>query len=363
MMLAVLFAAVLVSCDEDTPMDDGGVEEPAELTAEAAKASIEAMSTDMEADLVEMVESDGVDALTELLDLVSEGDLFSGRVDPNMASKEIIASRLKGFKNAFIPVSTDLMEDDGFVLADNYGVYEYNAALDDFEQVSEGGNNMTINFPTEGSATNNASLILSVYEEISIETIEDGYTYVESYPSSLEASLSIDDVELVSLDLKASYSADGFPLSANIALELTPFIYTVAFEDSETLSSSGSINVTKDGGKIIGTSVAVEFLSAEKEEPSTITGEVYYLTTSIRGNIDLSSIDSEDDVVDLNDLINIELYSGESKIGDIVVEETEDELLVDVQYADGTTESLEDLLSPVLDELEDFICELEGGDC
>lgn len=348
--LLIVLGLALFSCNDDNK------EEVA--TPEEAKASMDQMAVEMEDDLVQMVNNEGVDALTQLLDLVSESDPFAGRVKPESKSREIIAQRIKSVKAIFIPASARINEDDRFVFEDELGVYDYNFELQDFEQVQQGGDKIQINFPAAESTTNNATLNITAYTDVAITDEFDGW--VSYYPTVIKANLSIDGETLVVLDMTADYSADGFPEEAEISLTLADFEYALSFSDAAATKSTVSFAVNKASDKIIGTSVSVVYESADKEFIKLVEGEVSYRDLKIKGKLDYSNIDEEAETFDMNDFLDLAIYDGSTKLGDIVFEEGEWETIPYIQYSDGSKEPLEDLLAPVIEELEDFIMELEG---
>lgn len=350
--LLIVLGLALYSCDDDKK------EEVA--TPEEAKASMNQMAVSMEDDLVQMVNNDGVNALTELLDLVTETDSgpFSGRVKPEAKSSEIIAQRIKRLKNIFIPASARVNENVLFVFEDALGVYDYNFEIQDFELVEQGGDKVQVNFPTAESTTNNATLNLTDYADLLIIDEYDGWE--SYYPTVLQADLSVDNETLVVLDLSANYSADGLPEKAEVSLTLLPFEFSMKFSDDVSTKSSVSYSMSKSGEKIMGSSLTVVYTSSDKEMLESLQGEVYYRSIALKGKLDVSKLDEEAEFYDINDFIDLALYDGSTKIGDIVFEDDEWETIAYIEYADGSKELLEDLLAPVIEELEDFIMELEG---
>ncbi|SMD39145.1 hypothetical protein SAMN04488029_4067 [Reichenbachiella faecimaris] len=349
----LLFAIALVifSCTDDKKEDVA--------TPEEAKASMDKVADEMEADLVQMVNTQGVDALTQLLDLVSESDPFSGRINTDKNSKKIIAQRIKKLNTIFIPASAGIREeDDRFIFENEVGVYDYNFDQQKFIQTEQGGDKVQLNFPTAESTTNNATLNLTAYADVAVEDSYAGWVSYE--PATINADLSVDGETLVILDFNAAYNEDGMPSSAEISLTLTPFEFSVSFSDDAATSSSVAYSMRNSGDKIMGATIDVSFASPDKEIVQIINGELYYRDISLKGKLDISKIDGESESFDINDFVDLAIYDGGTKIGDIVFEETDWETVAYVKYSDGSKELLEELLAPVISELEDFILELEG---
>lgn len=341
------------SCDND----DAGEKT---LTPEEAKTSIETVTSEMEDDLVEMVNNEGTKALVDLLDLMWFADPFSRQMDPEEVSRKKIAQRVKKIRDVFVPESARLLsEDGGFDFESNLGVYDYDPDIFDFVQTTVGGDHIALNFPTEGSATNNATLRILDYKEIIFTENYDGWEFESYLVTILDADLSIDNTTLVQLELDVDYSDDGEVEDADISLSLTPYTYTLKFGSNTSEDFSLAFAVSKGSDKIMGTEVTISFASGDIDMLSKIDGEVYYRALAIRGNMDFSSLE-DGESADINDFVNLSVYYEDSKVGDIVFDEMDGELIAYIEYADGSKELLEDLLEPIIDELEDFILELEG---
>ncbi len=329
------------------------------LSSTDAKASMAEMADDLNVDLVEMTNSEGADALVSLVDIMSEDDYYyEGNVNASIASPSLAKIKIKKLENAFIPavarVKTDGDEiyDDGI----SWGIYTYNFDTDELELVSSDVDYLEINFPIEGSTTNNSSLRIDTYEEEKFEDEEWGDVYYS--PTAIVGNLKVDGEKIVALDLSASYTEDGNLIQTAISLTVDVFQYDLKLSDKESKASSGSVTVSKGDESIVGASVNLVFEDSDKEELLSGSGQVSYRTTVLKG--DIVDFDDEMSETDINDYFNLTLYQGESKIGDIVWVGSEDEGDFYIVYADDSKELLEDLLAPVLDEVEDFIMEIEG---
>lgn len=223
----------------------------------------------------------------------------------------------------------------------------------------EGGNIIVINFPQEGSSENNISLRITEFSEEQFQDEFDTY-YM---PTAIAADLSIDNVEQITLDFNAAYNTNGDPVSASVSLFLNPYTFSVAFDDTQTKNVNGSASIKKDQETIVATALKVDFLTQQKEEIDVIEGFVQYRTIKIQGDVDVNGIENAENP-DPNDFVTLALFDGTNKIGDIIFE-TEmvdgfEEDVPYVKYADGTKAKLEDVLKPVIDEIENFEAEVEG---
>ena len=357
-LLGTIFFAVSCSEDSETP---GGDSNDEDFTVEVATASLNTMSDDMHTDIVEMVNSEGTESLTDLVDLLSEDDIFSGRIDEKATSSQAIKERLKNFKKVFVPSSVlSVTEDDRFDFVSNLGVYNYNASIQEFEKSEEVVDDIQINFPTATSSTNNATLRILNYNDTKVvEDLEEIY-----YPTLILADLTVNDNIVVSLDYTGSFQVNGTPESVDVTLFVIPFDYVLTFSNTESLKSTIAFTVSKNDESVISTTATVTFKTQVKKLVSAVEGEITYRDHSIKGDVDVVGMEEFDETQtgDINDYFNIALYEGTNKVGDVILEETADGEDYDAYlvYEDGSKELLETVLSPVIDEIEDFVNQLEG---
>ncbi len=348
----VIGLLILTACGNDD-------ESKATFTVEQAKQSMSKLSTDMSADIVDITSAEGVDAVGDLVSILELSDPFSGRL-----SSEEKANWLKRhavlFKSVFVtkPLENGRVAEAGFDYGAHIGTYDWNADTESFDKTT-GANIIIINFPQEGSTENNITLRITEYAEEQFSDDFDSY-YM---PTVIAADLSIDGVEQISLDFSADYNSNGDPIAAAVELFLNPYTFAVAFDDSQTKTATGSASIKKAQETIVAVSLKVDFLSVQKEDVDLIDGFVQYRNMKIQGNVDVNGIESAENP-DPNDFVTLALYDNSNKVGDIIFK-TEmvdgyEEDVPYIKYADGTMEKLEDVLKPVLDELEDFENEVEG---
>ena len=116
-------------------------------------------------------------------------------------------------------------------------------------------------------------------------------------------------------------------------------------------------SIKLDGETIVGVDVDVEFETGEKEDVSFVEGFVQYYNLKIAGNMDVPTVEEEENG-DINDFVNLELLLDDEKVGDIVFEED----LAYVVYADGSKELLEEIIQPVIDDIEELFEDFEGDE-
>jgi len=139
------------------------------LTPEAAKTLIAEEAQAIHNDIVGIVQTEGAEALTDLMDLTDLADPFNGRSSLNRSeTNKLLKEKFLQFKSIFIPkgsVNLRTDEHDGFDFEANWGSYEWLPMEEDFIKTSSEGEMIIIRFPTEGSPTNNAELRITGYNE------------------------------------------------------------------------------------------------------------------------------------------------------------------------------------------------------
>ncbi len=370
-LLAVLLLTVVFvsSCTNDEEVVE------TTLSADDARQAVSEMAGRSHNDLVEMLDADGMSALTDLVDLMSElEEPFGGRI------KDTEVNRFSGFKvqaqrfqQIFVPsrsvsFSAEDTKDERFVFETSLGVYNWDGQLKDFVKTTAKVDFIEINFPTNGSTTNNATLTLLAFEDAVIEAETDTGLEQEYVPTLMIGNLKVDDVLLVSLDYTVSFQADGEPKDADISMFIMPFDYHVILKNTDKLSSSFGASITRDSQLIMGTDLYVKYESGLKEQVALLRGDVKYREYKLSGTMNVTGINRVEETGsgDINDFVDLFLYKGNSKIGEVIFQKQmsvnafdEDYILL-IRYADGSEELFEDAMTDVLDEVEGFVKEIEG---
>lgn len=332
---------VLTGCQNDEE------EQTVDLTTEESKQLIDDSGASLSNDIVSLVESDGVNELIDLLNLLDEHDVMYARTSRKAWTKE----RLEIIKQYFVegPV-TKMGGKSSNSLEDIKGLYIWNPDLGEFDV--EASEIFIVQFPTEGSSTNNAEFSITNLEYAEID---------QDLPETINAYLKVDDVIIVELDYDVDWSDNGTPKEAHVSLLLAPFRFEIDFVDVFAKSTSLLTSVLINEEVVISVDVDVSYESESKDDPFLIEGFVQYRGLKIDGNVDAREIGVDGNP---NDFINLALYSDDAKIGDIifVLEEDMDgtkDYIAYVEYSDGSTQNLEDVLAPVFEEIEEIFSEFE----
>ncbi|GAB4232101.1 MAG: hypothetical protein Tsb0034_04790 [Ekhidna sp.] len=338
--IAALLPLIFVGCK-----DDKVSEAP---TPEEASVQLNNLANQAETDVVTLIESEGVRGMQHLLELAESFDFSARKKDQReikMFLNELTQSLIYG-PNARVT------EDDDLSFDQIKGLYEWNPTTETFDESES--DFFIVRFPTEGSATNNAELKISELEFVTIK--EDNGDFIDEYqlPSAIDAYLKVDDETVIELDASIDWSSDALPEKVDLVLFVDPFTFTLGFDESFPQMSSLVTSVKLEDEVILGVDVDVEFTSSDKEDPKKIEGFIQYYNLKIAGSVDAESLDNDPEA-DPNDHINLELLLDDAKVGDIMFEDD----LAYVVYADGSKELLEELLQPVIDEIEDLLSDFE----
>jgi len=338
----LLASSILFSCEDETTTAAG------EVNAEDAKAEINSLANQASQDITRLTESEGVNGALDLLQLLEEFDFNARKSDA-----EGVRDQLHTIAQYFVyGPSSRVSDDEPFSFADIKGLYEWNPETEAFDKSPS--DFFIVRFPTEGSNSNDAELKISNLEFVTIVENFDGFVDEYQVPTRINGYLKIDEVEVIRLDFTAEWTDNGFPERADVVLLVSPFTFTIGFNNTFPLSSSLVTSVKLDNEVIIGMDVDVDFMTEEKEEPKFVEGFVQYYNLKISGSVDVPA-DGEDENVDINEFVNLVLLLDDEKIGDIVFEED----LAYVVYEDGSRELLEEILEPVIEEIEELFEEFE----
>lgn len=351
LLLATLF---ITSCGSD----DGT---KADLTSEEASAKILATGELAAADVVSITDSEGVSALMAFADLFADFDQFSSREEQNSWIKK----KFQIISQYFVTGPAGRVNEGEFVFDDIKGVFDWNPELEEFERTAD-SDFFIVNFPSEGSATNNAELKITNLEFVTITESDEFGTYEEEYPTAIDGTLKVDGETFISLTASANWSNDGAPEKGSIDLLISPYTFKLDFDDTNNLSLSGSASLSKDDAILMAVDLKIDFKTTLKEDPTTVSGFVQYSNVKLSGSVDAAGIeeneyDANDEPnpnFDINDYVDLDLLIDDVKAGDIVFEED----IAYIIYLDGTKENLEELLEAVIADIEESLEQFEEED-
>ena len=350
-------ALTTYSCKDES--DDDRAEEDKEMLLN--------LSDEMIGDLDQMTESSGMQALKALMELMEIQDPMFG---PDLKSTADDRYKSLLFPSFGKKPATKSGSVEGFGFDEKTGTYIWSAEHQGWTiEQNDPTDKIIIIFPTGGpeSHDNNATLTL---HELTSETFED---YRDSWeqPTRLKADLFVDDTRVKEVDLSVRYDSEGEPMEIDIYLLVSPFELSLAFEDTGSMFKVAAL-LKVDNLDLVSADLKLSYI-IEKDDwdydetvITSVEGYVHYGSLKISGNINIAALDEIDDVTvdDINAYVNLRLerYPSGRKIADIdFVEEVpgdSDTIEPRLTFVNGTTALAKDFFQPVADALEARIQEI-----
>lgn len=339
LFVLALAVVLLAGCNKDD-------ENNKDLTPEEAQVALDQMAMDMDQDVIDLMESDGIQGLQDLLNLTMDSESLFGE-----------EARLDAFKQKFINLGRMFAQKPiqrvGGSIEDDIptGLYEWDPSKEDFVKDEDfTTDDLIIKFPVDGSSTNNG-----------VFTLEEFGFNASDLPTRLLANITLDDQKVVEVDLTVGWSQEDIPETADLTLLIQPFTLQASIDisgNNNTLYTS----LHNDGTLITEVDLTVVM---EDDFPSELNGSVTYRAVSIQGSINTGDMDEAfGESTDPNEYMDLKLYINGNFAGDIIlVEETNDDGYEDyvpyVEFKDGTQKSLKEVLEPVIESIEEELESLE----
>lgn len=330
-----------------------GDDEAGKASKDEVKAAFEAANNQISNDLNTFSNSSGYEAMNQLSALTDESNPFGRK---SSKKREQVIENLKAGVYAIRGIVTNsttanarIKSDEPFNFNENKGVYEWNFQEEIFVRTDD-SEIIEIWFPTEGSSTNNAEFRMTAYEEESTPNGDEFYS-----PTLIKASILIDDTKELELNAEVEYGNDDQPVKGDVYYFVNPFALEIAFDDTESKSSSFSESLSKSGTILIGFGATVNFQDASKDESSLKSASAYLQLVDIKLVVNAKMTESSSG--DINDFIDITIKVKSKTGGKIILEQDEmtGEIVPFVKYNDGSTEPLENLLQDLSFEIEEMV--------
>ncbi|MCK5028477.1 MAG: hypothetical protein KAR57_02505 [Bacteroidales bacterium] len=270
-MMLMLTMVFFIACDKD--------EDNNEMSPADAKVALEELNTDMSGYFDEMLNAEGVKAMEALMELPL--DPFSGKKSNEPSAVLLNMQKLilpSNYERTKIALETGLFDFDS-----NVGTYTWNATYEKWD-VAHGvpSYKIIINFPTENSTTNDATITISSYDETNI-----GEDY---YPTELAADLTIDNIEYVNIDFSASWKTGGEPEILSVEIYLNPFTFGGSFSN---IGTTASVNFDIDYEEILifAAGVGATFETTNWDNPPlNINGYIQLLNVKVEVDVNFENI-------------------------------------------------------------------------
>lgn len=336
----IALATLLWSCDQDVEN-----QRPDFISTEDAKQAMDDMSTGLAQDMAEMASAKGVVAMEYLTGLMDNSSIPGLRSVENPALKPV-KEALKSADAVLKPefLAQGIATDGGSEFEQNWGVYVWDFEKQHFIKTDEAVDYVQIQYPTEGSAENNAVFKLLELKEVEV----DGEVVV----TDVVAQLYVDDQLELALTIDVGYSFLGFVESADFSLFVAPFELNLDFMMT-TSAVAFSSSIIRDETQILSASIAGEFSDSPIPELNSLDVSFSYGSVIMLGSVDVVGMEEATIGADINDYVDFKFYSNQfgiydesTLIGEVVLmESTSGEPEAYIQFQDGTTELLSEVLA------------------
>jgi len=229
------------------------------------------------------------------------------------------------------------------------GVYQWNSALKMFEKL-ENSEIVSLRFPTEKSEKNIACFDLNKFQS-------QAYSSRPDFPTEIEASLKIGEVEIVSIRHNARITNN---LPEHISTLIKGTDYQAGLELNRTqLNKEGKLSID-----IFLRTKGIEIISGKIDAQIEYSRHSYFLKIinfdlklidhMVKGKINYSAVDptSADYISSFNSNSSIVIFEGRNQVGKIVLNKTNNSELLDyfIRFQNGNELLLSQYL-PILKNL------------
>lgn len=358
-LFIALFTLAFVACEKD--------EEQKELSKQEAKLALSAASVSVDSEMEEMQNHKALKSMQRLEDL----DTPIG-TDFLFFSTQQLKGNLNESPIAVFKANRKKTSGDQKTFADLVGTYTYNPTTENWDaQLADPNDKIILNFPTEGSTTNNATLTIHTWEQTEVTTKRDGITDTYFETSRFVADMTVDQEKVLDLNLNATWAENGEPKSIEYKLEVAPYTREISLSSTD---GSAEFAVSFKKNEITLASFSITASMSEEGEPVKVSGHVQYGTIKIKGEVDMAGIMASISTAStpskilekMNENVNVEVltYPENDKIGNIRIDLLEDqaELTPVIEFTDGSKEPAEEYLNSVIEQLQEFLKEFANND-
>lgn len=328
-----------------------GDKEPGQASKEEVRAAFMNANTRISNDLNSANATVGIEAMNQLAELTEQSDPFSRKAT---GKREQVIDNFKAGLYAVRGILTHasgnarIQGDQPFEYNSNKGIYEWSSTQQEFLPAGT-SNIVEIRFPSAGadSPTNDAVFQLTAYAEQETPEGEQAYS-----PTLIKASIAVKGTKELELNADAQYDDWDQPVKGNVYYFFNPFAFEVSFDNSKPKSSSFSETLSKSGTVLIAFGATVDFNTADKIENDISSANAFVQLLDLK-----FVITTNPSATNANDALKIDIWLNNKMGGKIIFEQDTNtgNLIPYVQYNDGSTELLEDLLTDIGNELDNIL--------
>ena len=362
-LLSLIFALSCenesVDIDSNDPIDNNDNEDNSENSSNTAEED-------------QILVEDGIQSLLDCIAALESGNfsdllinIYDNVDEDNSDFHEIMLEAIEDIPNYQPLIDSDYPETP-LNISNYFGEYSYNDQNQSWS-TSNSNSQIRLNFPMFTNSNSNDSYISLTNFEEELMPIEDPI-YI---PTSLYLEVVHSNELMFSVDvLDVEYSMSGeipIPDDVNLSIYMNPFTHEISIDKLNDDDFNIVYSLTNSFGCITEIDARVKLLSTDYEnlEDTDIDFiEINFTMNNILFDIDIDSeyLFALDDpsIVQLNNFIDVEVYNGNTLLGEIEVQEDSNEdYYFNMVFMDGTTTNVEEF-SGIGINGDDFVETLEG---
>ena len=362
-LLSLIFALSCenesVDIDPNDPIDNNDNEDNSENSSNTAEED-------------QILVEDGIQSLLDCIAALESGNfsdllinIYDNVDEDNSDFHEIMIEAIEDIPNYQPLIDSDYPETP-LNISNYFGEYSYNDQNQSWS-TSNSNSQIRLNFPMFTNSNSNDSYISLTNFEEELMPIEDPI-YI---PTSLYLEMVHSNELMFSVNvLDVEYSMSGeipIPDDVNLSIYMNPFTHDISIDKLNDDDFNIVYSLTNSFGCITEINARVKLLSTDYEnlEDTDIDFiEINFTMNNILFDIDIDSeyLFALDDpsIVQLNNFIDVEVYNGNTLLGEIEVQEDSNEdYYFNMVFMDGTTTNVEEF-SGIGINGDDFVETLEG---
>ena len=362
-LLSLIFALSCenesVDIDSNDPIDNNDNEDNSENSSNTAEED-------------QILVEDGIQSLLDCIAALESGNfsdllinIYDNVDEDNSDFHEIMLEAIEDIPNYQPLIDSDYPETP-LNISNYFGEYSYNDQNQSWS-TSNSNSQIRLNFPMFTNSNSNDSYISLTNFEEELMPIEDPI-YI---PTSLYLEVVHSNELMFSVDvLDVEYSMSGeipIPDDVNLSIYMNPFTHEISIDKLNDDDFNIVYSLTNSFGCITEIDARVKLLSTDYEnlEDTDIDFiEINFTMNNILFDIDIDSeyLFALDDpsIIQLNNFIDVEVYNGNTLLGEIEVQEDSNEdYYFNMVFMDGTTTNVEEF-SGIGINGDDFVETLEG---
>jgi len=243
------------------------------------------------------------------------------------------------------------------------GAYTWNQS-GQFWEFDSNVNDMVFFFPSEENSTNNnIELGITSYSSQTVIFNDENFLY----PTNIAGYLKENGDEIFTINLSnVTYEVNNnfsFPSNLDLVIFTAPFTHTFDLSKITSTQFDFSYDFQDNGSCVTSISSLINLNTSDyenitgAEDFDNAVGTILHQDFEIRYTVEIDNIDAIEDptVIQINQLVNAEVFINDAKVGDLeYAENTDGETVVNIIYKDGTSDNVDIYVG------DDFVDELEA---